>query len=73
VHQKGRSAGVGKSFDGFADCVVFVGAHGAFAQPQQVAVCIVQRNGMGASGLEGCANLLANGIEIDERTVRRAE
>ena len=57
----------------FADCVVFVRAHGAFAQPQHVAAFIVQGNGMGARGLDGRTHLLADGIEIDERTVRRAE
>src|ERR1700679_2541536 len=36
---------------------MFIGAHGAFAQPQHIAVLIMQ----------------AHGIEIDERTVRRAE
>jgi hypothetical protein len=33
---------------------------------------VVQGHGVGTRGLDGCAHLLADGIEIDERTVRRA-
>ena len=45
----------------------------SFRSATAIAVLIVQRNGVGAGGLDGRTNLLANGIEIDERTVRRAE
>ena len=52
---------------------MFIGAHGAFAQPQHFAVLVMQGHGMGTRRLDGRAHFLAHGIEIDERTIRRAE
>ena len=72
-YQHRRGALAGECLDGFADRVVFVGPHGAFGQPQHIAVFVMQRHGMGARGLDGCAHLLTDGIEIDERIVCRAE
>jgi len=51
---------------------MFVGSHGAFAQPQDVAALVVQRHGVNPRGFHRRAHLLADGIEIDERTVGRA-
>ncbi len=63
----------GKGFDAVADGVVLVRAHRAFAQPQHLTAVVVQGHGVRARGFDGCAHFLADGIEVDERTVRRTE
>jgi hypothetical protein len=52
---------------------MFVGPHGAFAQPENLSVLVVQRDGVRACGLDGRAYLFTNGIEIHERTFRSAK
>ena len=56
----------------FVDRVVFVGTHGAFAQIQHIAMLVMQGHGMAARRFESGANLLTDGGEIDQRTIRRA-
>ncbi len=70
VNQHGAAAGIGERLGRLADRVVFVGTHGALAQPQHIAELVMQRYGMGAGRFDGRTHLLTDGIEIDKRTVR---
>jgi hypothetical protein len=72
VHQHRRAARARECLDRLADRVMFVRAHGAFAQPQYIALLVMQRHGVSARRLDGRAHVLADGIEIDERTFCRA-
>ncbi len=69
----GGAGRIRKGLDGLADRVVLIGTHGAFAQPEQIAVLIVQGYGVDAGRFDGRAHLLADGIVIDKRTLCRAE
>jgi hypothetical protein len=52
---------------------MLVRAHRTLGQPQHIAFFVMQGYGMHARRFDSSAHLLANGIEVDERTVRCAE
>jgi hypothetical protein len=70
-HQYRGTALVGETVERIADGVVFVGTHGALAEPEQFAFFVMQGDCMRARRLERSAHLLAYAVEIDLRVVRR--
>jgi hypothetical protein len=64
------SSGIGECFCGLADRIMLVWPHGAFAQPQHITSLVMQGYGVGAIRFDCRADFLANGIEIDKRTIR---